>query len=153
MVVVGGLAVALGTVVTGNTLWDIGVVFGGLYTGSMPPAVFQRLLEEVGTLTAIGAVLSAAGFLLVFVGVAIAFRDPCRAPRRITRRTFAILVLGGSLVAAGFVAFGVFSLYSNSSQPLLVGYQVLYSLDLAGRIVEAVGFFVAFAGLAHAIRR
>ncbi len=145
VVILGGLAVALGTVVTQQTSFDI------LNLSGAPPSLPLGTYQEWAILSGTGTLLSAVGFLLVFVGASVAFRGSRSVPVGPTRRTFVTLLLGGSLVAVGLVALSVLGFYSYT--PFPPGLTVYYSIDLGGRIVEAVGFFVAFVGVAGALRR
>jgi len=143
--------VALGTIVTGGTLFDIYQLSGAWSSvGPIPHGLFQTFAKDSTLLTGIGTLLTAAGFLLVFVGVALASRGPQTAWHGVTRRVFMALLLGGLLVAAGLVALGLLALYSYAPSPF--DFQTYYSIDLGARIVEAVGFFVAFVGVAVAFR-
>ncbi len=145
-IVLGGLALAVGTIVTGPTHFDVLMLTGGPI--SIPGALGVFQLESA--LTGLGDLLTAVGFLAVFVGIAIALRRPSTGPRRVAPRAFAVSVLGGLLVVAGlvvasFVAFSTYSLPPFSIQ----GY---YAIDLAGRVLEAAGFLVGFAGVAELLR-
>ncbi len=153
VIAIGGLSVALGTVITGATHWDLVELNGGII-GPIPQAiVYTYIVTLEATLTTIGYLLWGAGFLAVMVGVALATRvSPMHDPAGLSRRTLAVAVVGGALVAAGFVALAVVVLWGASYTPFPFGPIAFYALDLAGRIVEAVGFFLAFLALALGLR-
>ncbi len=152
IIVAGGLAVALGTVITAATHWDL-IMLNGFDSISMPRAILYLIIGVEGPLTLIGDLLWAAGFLAVVLGVAWAARTPHTHGRTGSpRRRFAVPAVGGSLVAAGLVILGVLGYYAYSPTGVPGADNVQYALDLAARIVEAIGFFVAFAGVAEALR-
>jgi hypothetical protein len=144
VVVLGGLILALGTFTSQETVFDIQILSG------VPPNFPLGAYQKWAVLSGVGILLSAAGFLLVFVGAAVAFRGPRSVLEGMTRRTFVILVSGGLLVAAGLASLSVLAFYAY--QPFPPGLTVYLGIDLGGRIVEAVGFFVAFFGIAAAFR-
>lgn len=146
IVVLGGLVLAVGTVVTGQTHYDIVALVNG------PPAIPASLglFQLESGLTGLGNLLAAVGFLAVFVGFALALRGPSKAPRRLSPRGFVSSILGGSLVAAGLVVVAVPGFFAYAPSPL--GFQGYLAMDLAARVVEALGFFLGFAALAGALR-
>ncbi len=145
-ILLGGIALAVGTVVTGPTHFDIVVLTGGLI--SIPESL--GLFQFESNLTGLGNLLAAVGFLAVFVGIALALRQTSTGPRRLSPRAFVASVVGGLLVAAGLAAasLAAFSTYP----PSLLGFPNYYAVDLAGRILEALGFLVAFVGVAETLR-
>ena len=144
-IVLGGLVLAVGTTVTGQTHFDVLMLTSG--PGPFPESFGFVQLE--GYLTALGSLLTAAGFVSIFAGIAFALRRPSMEPRRGSSRAVAVSVIGGSLVAAGLVAASVVAFYSYPPFPL--GFQGYYTLDLAGRVAEALGFLVGFVGIAEVL--
>ncbi len=142
----GGLVLAVGTIVSGDTHFDVIMLTGGPV--SIPESLGLFQLESA--LTGLGNLLAAVGFLAVFIGIAIALRRPSSGPRRMSPRAFAALIGGGLLVAAGLVAASLvaFSTYP----PSLLNFPSYNAVDLAGRVLEAAGFLVGFAGVAAALR-
>ena len=146
VVILGGLAVALGTVVTQQTSFDI------LNLSGAPPSLPLGTYQE-------WAILSGTGTLLVCGRLSVGLRRGLRGVPGFTvgsgwtdppdvrdppSRRFA-----RSCWARGIERARVLLLARRS----LPGLTVYYSIDLGGRIVEAVGFFVAFVGVAGALRR
>ncbi len=148
IIALGGILVALGTVVTGATHWDLFILSGGLQT-AFPATNYLTIARFESILTSIGNLLGGAGFLAIILGVAWAAWSP-RVPDRsaFARGAFIVAVVGGLLVVAGLVILSVIGLYAYTPAPLPFGTATLVALDLAGRLVEAIGFFVAFLGIA-----
>ena len=69
---------------------------------------------------------------------------------RVSRRTFLTLLLGSLLVAVGLAVLASETWWPTGLQ---ADYHTLYAFDVSARVVEAVGFFVAFFGIANAVRR
>lgn len=145
-IVLGGLVLALGTVVTGSTHFDILILTNGPMTIPASIGVFQ--LESA--LTGLGSLLTAVGFFAAFFGIAFALRTFSREPHRAYALGFRALIVGGSFLAAGFVAASVLAFYNYT--PLPLDYRSYYVIDLAAHITEALGFLIGFVGVAEALR-
>jgi hypothetical protein len=156
-VLLGGLLVAVGVFLTYQTLidtWFLTQTNPCVWTGPHMPVGSCSFVyppySEYATLSGVGGLLSGAGFLLAFVGIAVTLRKPLAASPGVRGRTFQILLVGGLLVAVGLAILASETWWPSS---LLSDYHTAYSLDVSARVVEAVGFFVAFLGVANAIRR
>lgn len=99
----------------------------------------------------IANVLEGLGFLCGFLGIAATLRMPARGSAGTRRRDYLAVLLGGILLAAGILVAGAFVGYV-----FLVGPAAPFLLldvgEIAGRLLQSIGFILVFAGIAWTLR-
>ncbi len=116
--------------------------------GLLPP---YSSLAEIEAWNVSADVLQGAGFLSGFLGIAVALRTPRAVPRVAAAREFVAVVVGGILVAAGIIVTTVAAGYVFVTGP---GSTLVVFVDIGevgGRILEAAGFLLVFAGIARTL--
>lgn len=96
-------------------------------------------------------VLEGLGFLSGFLGIAVALRLPSRGSPTIRARDFLAVFLGGVLVTAGILVATAFASYVMMAGPASFGL-LLDIGEVAGRVCQAAGFILVFAGIAWSLR-
>lgn len=141
---VGGLLVALGVAVTGDTYFDVDVLLRNL-----PDAILlaYRQLSEIGLL------LAALGILLFLIGLALTFRVSVSRPLRESNWTVRMLLVGGILSAIGLALMDLIPYAYPQALAIASLLAFWLSVDLAGHIVAGIGLFVALLGVASAVRQ
>lgn len=148
-----------------SDLWPfLGILLGGLllaaglllplvafFLYAMGVTVVYQNPSSVELWSLAANLLEGLGFLFGFVGIAAALRLPARASPGTRWRDFLAVFLGGILVTAGIVVASAFLAYvvlvGPSASPVLVDVG-----EIGGRLLQATGFILVFAGMAWTLR-
>lgn len=147
LIFAGGLLVGVGTVAAGVLVLAESL---GLGPTGFPPdfTMFESILVA-------GAVLRTLGFFLGFVGIVFGLRAPSPGVRTGVQGNLVwTVLLGGVLLLLSTGIGGATSIANLVGYNLYaaIGFQMVYVLADASVLLSALGFFLAFFGIALAFR-